>query len=78
MLSSFPGVAADQDGIGHHSVAAGEENTALVTDGANRADEVLVVAHPPGDAVHDQAETPYRHAPLLSVGSAGNNQLVTP
>jgi len=73
------GVAADQDGIGHHPVATGEEHAALVADRTDRPDEVLVVTHPPGDAVHDQAETPYCHLSCSPwSGSDRNNQLVTP
>ena len=49
------GVAADQDRIGHHLVAVRQGRSALRADGADRADEVLVHAHPAGDAVHDDS-----------------------
>ena len=55
------GAAPDQDRIRHHPVAVLERHTALVADGADRADQVLVHAHAPGDAVHDDAEPLLRH-----------------
>ena len=55
------GVAPDQDRIGHHPVAVLQRHAALVADRADRADQVLVHAHAPGDAVHDDAEPLLRH-----------------
>src|SRR5262249_2749887 len=54
-------IAADQDRVGHHPVAVLERDAALRADGENRADQMLVHAHAPGDAVHDDAETVLRH-----------------
>jgi len=48
-------------GSGHHGVAVGERHAALCADRADRADEVLVHAHPAGDAVHDETESSSRH-----------------
>jgi hypothetical protein len=60
------GVAADQDRVGHHLVAVGERHAALGTDRKDRSDQVLVQAHAPGHAVHDEAEGPGRHVCPLS------------
>jgi hypothetical protein len=54
-------VAADQDRIGHHRVAVLERDAALRADGEDRADQMLVRAHAPADAVHDDAEPLLRH-----------------
>ena len=61
------GVAPDQDRIGHHAVAVGERHAALRADRDDRADQVLVHAHAPGDAVHDDAEGAGGHGRLPSV-----------
>ena len=61
------GVAADEDRVGHHAAAVGERNAALRADRADRADEVLVRAHPAGDAVHDDADANRFHSALLVV-----------
>ena len=50
------GIAPDQDRIGHDPVAVRQRDAALLADRQDRADEVLVEAHAPGDAVHDDAE----------------------
>ena len=55
-------VAADQDGVGHDPVAVGERHAALLADGDDGAHQVLVGAHAPGDAVHDDAEPTCAHA----------------
>ena len=55
------GAAPDQDRVGHHPVAVLERHAALITDGADRTDQVLVHAHASGDAVHDDAEPLLRH-----------------
>ena len=55
-LRDLLGVAADQDRVGHHAVAVRQRDAALLADRQDRAHEVLVVAHAPGDAVHDDAE----------------------
>jgi hypothetical protein len=63
------GIAADQHRIGHHAVAVRQGDAALVADGADRAHEVLVVAHAAGDAVHDDAEALRCHVgPPSAVG----------
>ena len=56
-LLDLAGVAADQDRIGHHAVAVRELHAALVADGDDRADQMLVQPHAAGDPVHDHAET---------------------
>ena len=66
----FLGVAADQHRVGHHAVAVGERDAALVADRADRAHQVLVVAHAAGDAVHDDAEALRCHVGLSSRSGA--------
>ena len=61
------GIAADEDRIGHHPVAIGEQHAALVADGHDRADQVLVQTHAPGHAVHDDAGTASVCARLAAV-----------
>ncbi len=50
-------VPADQDRVDLDAVTAGEPHAALFPDGQDRADQVLVHAHAPGDAVHDDSES---------------------
>ena len=54
-------VAPDQDRIGHHAVAVRQQHAALGADGSDGADQVLVGAHAPGHAVHDDAEPSHCH-----------------
>src|SRR6185436_2125814 len=49
-------VAADEDRIGHEARAVLQRHAALLADFQHRADQVLVHAHAPGDAVHDDAD----------------------
>ncbi len=58
------GVAAHDDRVRDHLVAIGKRDAALVAHGADGADEVLVVSHAAGDAVHDDAEPMLRHSRL--------------
>ena len=58
-------VAADQNGIGHDAIAIGERHAALFANGRDGADEVLVHAHAPGDAVHHDAEPLFSHVRYL-------------
>ncbi|CAH1690697.1 hypothetical protein CHELA40_50002 [Chelatococcus asaccharovorans] len=60
-LGDFLAIASHQDRVGHDPVAVRQCNAALIANGADRAHEMLVVAHAAGDAVHDEAETLYRH-----------------
>ena len=50
------GVAPDEDGVGHDDLVVAELDAALLADGDDGAHQVLVGAHAPGDAVHDDAE----------------------
>ena len=54
--SSLSALRPTRIGSGMHAPAVGERDAALGADRADRADEVLVGAHAPGDAVHDDAE----------------------
>ena len=71
-LGEFFSVASDQDRIGHHPVAVGQGDAALLADRQDRADQMLVVAHPSGDAVHDESKPMSGHgeSPLGDVLSA--------
>ena len=60
-LRKLLGIAADQDGIGHRAVAVRQQHAARGADRGDRADEVLVVAHPTGHAVHDKPKPLNRH-----------------
>ncbi|GGU87170.1 hypothetical protein GCM10010275_23840 [Streptomyces litmocidini] len=58
--------AADEDGLGPEGLAVAEVEAALFAQGEDRADEVLAVAHAPGDAVHGDADCPACHEGFLS------------
>ena len=60
-LSQLGRVAPDKNRIGHQAVAILERHAALLADLEDRAHEVLVHAHAPGDAVHDDADALLRH-----------------
>ena len=55
-------VPADEDRVGNDPVAVFERDPAFVADRQDGADEVLVGAHPPGHAVHDDSEAPGSHS----------------
>ena len=63
------GVAADQDRVGHHPVAVGEGDAALIADRDDGADQVLVHAHASGDAVHDDSESLGGHSDPFDAGA---------
>jgi hypothetical protein len=63
------GIAPDQDRVGHDARAVPQPNPALGADRENRSNQVLVRAHPAGDAVHDDAEATLAHASLLPLQS---------
>ncbi len=48
-------------------------HAAIVDDRLDRADQVLVQPHPPGDAMHDDADAPLRHAGLPAVAAAAGS-----
>ncbi len=54
-------IAPDQDRVGHEARAVPEHHAALPPDFQDRAREVLVRAHAPGHAVHDDADAPLGH-----------------
>ena len=66
-LGQLVRVAADQHRLDLHRAAVGEQDAALVADGEDRAHQVLAVAHPAGDAVHDDAEGCVGHLGASSV-----------
>ncbi len=50
------GVAAHEEEVGDDAPSVGQRHAALVADGEERPREMLVRPHPPGGAVHDDAE----------------------
>src|SRR4029079_19041249 len=81
----FPGelldlrrVAPDQQRIRHHARAVLERDAALPADLEDRADQVLVHAHAPGDAVHDDADALLAHGRLLMAFQSGRARLAKP
>jgi hypothetical protein len=54
-------IPPDEDRVRHQPVAVLEDHPALVSDGKDRADEVLIVAHAPGHPVHDEPNPPLGH-----------------
>jgi len=57
-LLHLGGAAPDQQRIGHEARAVLQQHAALLADLEDRADQVLVHPHPPGHAVHDDADSP--------------------
>ena len=49
-------IAANQNRIGHDFVAIGQLHAALRANRTNGANQMLIHAHAPGDAVHDDAK----------------------
>src|SRR5579885_1646095 len=60
-------VAANQERVGYEPIAVRQCNPALLADRHNRADEMLVGSHAPGDAVHDNSNRADRHNILSSL-----------
>jgi hypothetical protein len=62
-------IASDQDRIDDDAFAVGGNHAALVANRHNRADQMLVCAHAPGDAVHDDTNTCRTHvsSPMVTV-----------
>src|SRR5688572_26554639 len=55
-LLDYHAVAPQQERILHHARTVLHPDAALLEDLEDRADQMLVHAHAPGDAVHDDAE----------------------
>jgi hypothetical protein len=68
-LFELRGVAADEQRVGHEARAVLQGHAALLADLEDRADEVLVHAHAPGDAVHDDADALFTHFVATSMNS---------
>ncbi len=62
-------VAADEQRVGHQARTVLQRDAALLPDLQDGADEVLVHAHAPGDAVHDDADSSLAHLPAASMNS---------
>ena len=59
----FSGITADQDRIGHQHAAVTQFHPAVVADRQDAENEMLVLPHAPGDAVHDDADPSFAHGP---------------
>ena len=70
-VGEFRRASADQDGLHGHLAAIGKNDAALVADGEDRPDEVLTVAHPARDTVHDDAD--FTHACCGGIGGRGTS-----
>src|SRR5687768_7508300 len=81
-LLDFRGVAPHQDRIRHHARTVLQRDAALLADLEDRADQMLVHAHAPGDAVHDDAETllawRFPHLILRMASQSGMARLAKP
>src|SRR5438874_1517797 len=71
-------ITTDEQRIGHEPAAVLERHTALAADREDRADEMLVHAHAPGDAVHDHADALLAHAVAFIVFQSGITPLAKP
>jgi hypothetical protein len=58
--------AADEDRLDANALTAVQEDAPGVSDGQDRADQVLAVTHPPRDPVHGDAQCAGRHRCLSS------------
>ena len=58
-------IAACQDRVGHDGEFVVHLNSALIHDGLDRTDEMLIGAHASGDAVEDDADSLDFHGWLL-------------
>jgi hypothetical protein len=63
------GIPAHENRIRHQARAVLERHAALLADLEDRADEVLVHAHAPGDAVHDDADALLHYISLIDFQS---------
>src|SRR5690349_6662130 len=75
-LLHLGGVAADEDRVGHQAAAVLQRHAALLADLDNGADEVLVLPHPPGHAMHDDAD--FSHSISLIAAQSGCARLAKP
>ena len=64
---NFFSIAANQNGIGHHLVTIGQCHSTLIAHGHNRSNQVLIHAHAPCHAMHDDAKSLYSHKYLFCV-----------
>ena len=58
--------AADEQRLDLHALAVAQQDTALLADREDGADQVLAVAHPARRAVHDDADALLRHGSSFS------------
>ncbi len=77
-LLDFCRVASHQDRVGHQARAVLERHPALAADFEDRADQVLVHAHAPGHAVHDDADATFAHCTLRIAPQSGIAALAKP
>jgi hypothetical protein len=55
-LSEFWLAPPHEDRLGDEPIAVRQEHAAFLADGEDRANQVLVQPHAPGDAIHDHAD----------------------
>src|SRR4051812_40026150 len=75
-LFDLRGVAADEDRVGHQALAVFQRHAALLANLEDGSDQVLVHAHAPGDAVHDDADA--LHAISFIAFQSGSAALANP
>src|SRR5206468_1935166 len=64
-LLELLGATSDENRVRHHATAIAEPHSTLGANGADRAHQMLVGPHAPGDAVHDDPEPDCFHVLLL-------------
>ena len=62
-LLELAGIAPDKNGVELQAVAILQRQPALIADGADRAHQVLIIAHAASRSVNDDPETALRHVP---------------
>ena len=66
-LFQFDGIAAHQDRVRNQARSIRERKTTLLPNRQNRTYQMLVQAHAPRNAVHDDPYPPIVHQPLLEL-----------
>src|SRR5579862_807973 len=62
-LLDFGCIAADQRGLRPELRSVRQRNPTLLADCQDRSNQVLIRAHAPGDAVHDDSDGSFGHEP---------------
>jgi hypothetical protein len=59
--AEFGCVSSDKDGIRHQAITVRERNPALLPNGDDGSNQMLIHSHPAGDAIHDNADRSKSH-----------------